>query len=261
MPTSADYATVTEVPGCGATAEQLSMLYTRYYLAAELADGKDVLEVACGPGIGLSYLARRARQIVGGDIDPKLVELAKRACGGRATVVCLDAANLPFSDGSFDVVLLMEAIYYLPSPERFLAEARRVLRPGGVLFISSVNREWPGFNPSPFSHRYFSAAELAELLCEMGFSVEISVGFPTAHSGARQKLIDVARRIAVRLHLIPKTMSGKAWLKRLFYGRLLPLPTELSDTTGNFRQPIPVDVPTTPLRDYKVIYAVGRLPK
>lgn len=47
----------------------------------------------------------------------------------------MDAQELPFQDATFDVVLLLEAIYYLPHAEKFMAEARRVLRPDGILFI------------------------------------------------------------------------------------------------------------------------------
>ena len=54
-----DYSIITEIPGIDASQEQLSMLLTRYHVAAERAEGMDLLEVACGAGIGLEYLAVR----------------------------------------------------------------------------------------------------------------------------------------------------------------------------------------------------------
>jgi len=58
-----DYTTVTEMPGLKASREQLAMLYTRYAFAAKFCDGKDVLEVGCGAGQGLGYLATKARKV------------------------------------------------------------------------------------------------------------------------------------------------------------------------------------------------------
>jgi SAM-dependent methyltransferase len=252
------FATVTELPGSGATREQLAMAYARYGLARQLAAGKDVLEVACGSGMGLGYLARKARRVVGGDLDPSLIEIARRHYGDRIEVRQLDAAALPFPDGSFDVVLLLEAIYYLPRPEAFAAEARRVLREGGALVICSANREWPGFNPSPFSRRYFSLRELGALLQEAGFQPELLQGFPVQRAGIKSQLLGLVRRMAVRFHLIPKTMDGKEGLKRLFYGKLEPFPAELPERDA---EPPPL-VPYAgegPVTEYKVLYAAGQL--
>lgn len=255
----ADYTTVTELPGSGATQEQLSMLCKRYRVAGDLAEGKDVLEVACGPGIGLGYLAKRARRVVAGDYDPKMIEIARDHYGPRIEIHQMDAQHLPFDSGTFDVVLLLEAIYYLPQPERFLAEARRVLRDNGILFICSANREWYGFNPSPFSFKYYSALELHQLLSEAGFKGEVFAGFPVAGRGLKSRILGMVRKVAVGLNLIPKTMRGKEMIKRLLYGKLSPVPSELTEGLGEFYPPIPVDGRMA-VPDYKVIYAVGYLP-
>ena len=178
-----DYSSVTEMPGHGATGEQLSMLHTRYQFAAELADSKDVLELACGPGVGLGCLARPARTVVGGDFDAELVNSAVRHYGKRCEIRQINAEDLPFEDASFDLILLLEAIYYLPDPERFLSEARRVLRKDGTVLICSANCERPDFNPSPFTHRYFSAKALQELLLQHDFQVSVYGAYPVAPSG------------------------------------------------------------------------------
>src|SRR3989304_8935037 len=142
-----EYVTVTELPRINAHKEQLERLVQRYCLASEYCKDKEVLEVARGGGIGLGYLARRARKVVGGDIDEKVLEFARRNYGNRRNIELrtLDAQRLPFADKSFDEVLLYEAIYYLPQPEKFVDEARRVLRDKGVLIICTVNKDWPGF--------------------------------------------------------------------------------------------------------------------
>ncbi|MGH2400581.1 MAG: class I SAM-dependent methyltransferase, partial [bacterium] len=106
---SQGYTTVTEVPGSGATREQLAMLYTRYHFAATHCAGKDVLEVACGPGIGLGYLGRSARVVVGGDYDETMLQTAHAHYRDRARVLRLDAHTLPFAGRAFDVIILFEA--------------------------------------------------------------------------------------------------------------------------------------------------------
>ena len=161
-----DFASVTEQPWQGATRMQMSMLRTRYGWAAEQAAGKDVLEVACGAGLGLGWLAKRARRVEAGDIDQENCRIARETYRGQANIRVerMDALDLPFADGAFDVVLSFEALYYLPDVLRFLAEARRVLRPGGRLLIATVNSEWGGFHASPFHTRYWAAAELVAAL-------------------------------------------------------------------------------------------------
>lgn len=223
--TTRDFSTLTELPGIGATREQLSMLCTRYHLAARHCEGKAVLEVACGGGLGLPYISRRARHLVGGDINEKNLRLAWEINQGqdRLTLCRFDAQFLPFADRCFDTVILYEVLYYLPNPEEVVREARRVLRAGGVLLICTVNKDWGGFNPSPCSVRYFSAAELVRLLEDTGFRVTVFGGFPDNPNSPIRRFVSALRKTAVHLRLIPKTMKGKEWLKRLFYGTLTPL--------------------------------------
>ncbi|GBD11408.1 putative S-adenosylmethionine-dependent methyltransferase [bacterium HR23] len=255
-----DYADVTEVPGLGATREQLSMLYTRYKWAVEFCEGKDVLEVACGAGLGLGYLAARARRIVGGDYTERLLRMAREHYRSRVPLVRLDAHMLPFRDRAFDVVILYEAIYYLTDPGRFLAECRRVLREPGIVLICTVNREWPDFNPSHLSTRYFAARELSDLLRQHGFDVKIYGAFPALKESARGHILSLLRRTAIALHLIPRTMKGKTVLKRLFYGKLTPIPPEVVDEMAPLEPLVllPADTPV-PIKSYKVLYALARL--
>ncbi|MFC1491397.1 class I SAM-dependent methyltransferase [Nitrospinota bacterium] len=255
---STDYVTVTELPGSNPTGEQRAMLYTRYAYAASFAEGKDVLEIACGPGIGLGYLARKARCAVGGDYSDQLLAEAQRHYRGRVPLVRFDAHKLPFSDRCFDVIVFYEAIYYLADPAVFLGDCRRILRDGGVLLICSVNKEWPDFNRSPFSVDYYSISELSGLLRDHGFSVEPFGAFRVDEASLVSKIVSRVRRIAVALNLIPRTMKGKEFLKRLFYGKAKPLPPELEDGEEEACPLEPISG-EAPVSSYKVIYAVSRL--
>jgi SAM-dependent methyltransferase len=253
-----DFSTVTEQPEQGATRLQLAMLSTRYAWAAGHAAGKDVAEIACGAGLGLGWIARMARSVEAGDLDPVNCRIAQATYAGREKIRIsrIDAYDLPFPRASLDLVLLFEAIYYLPDAEAFLREALRVLRPGGTLLISTVNREWSGFNPSPFHTRYFSARELQDLLTRAGFSASISAGF-AERRGPLDFLIGAVRRVAVAAHLIPNTMSGKAFLKRLFYGLLTQIPRELQPGRHS-TEPIHPAAPGTLLGSYRTLYAEAR---
>ncbi len=254
------YTTITETPGVGASREQLSMLYTRYRFAASFCKGKEVLEVACGAGQGLGYLARVAERVVGGDIDETNLRCAGERYRERPNVAIrkMDAHRLPFEGNSFDVILLYEAIYYLEHPDRFLEECRRVLRDQGMLLICTINKDWPDFNPSPFSTKYFSSRELIELLERHQFDVELYAAFPVAMKSTKEQIVSMLKQTAVALHLIPKTMKGKEMLKRIFFGKLSPLPPEVEEGMAEYAPPMPIFSDSSE-GDYKVLYAVARV--
>ena len=237
----------------------MTRLYQRYHFARGLSENKDVLEIGCGAGLGLGYLAKFAKKVVGGDIDPKNVSLGKVYYKGRQniTVDSMDAHNLVLPDGSFDLLLLYEAIYYLKDPQKCIAEVARVLRKDGVFIICTVNKDWEDFHPSPYTYRYFSVPELYELIKKYFREVRLYGGFPVDHAGARSEIISLIKRFAVKFNLIPGRLKARAYLKRIFMGKLLPLPNEITEGIADYEPPveIPVDQVT---RDFKILYAVGK---
>ena len=145
---------------------------------AEVAEGDRVLDIGTGPG----YLAIAAAErtgapgdSVGLDLSPQMVAratlLAERA-GSRARFVEAPAQELPFADGSFDVVLSRLAVHHLPSDARsgVAAEVFRVLVPGGRVVIADL----ASHGANVFHHllgRLFGAplqvdTDLGELLAE-----------------------------------------------------------------------------------------------
>jgi len=253
--TTTSYVEVTEQPGQMASRIQLEMLGARYAWAADQARGKDVLEAACGAGMGLPVLAAAGRSVQAGDVDSRILRVARAACHGQTNIALrrFRAQELPYPGESFDLVLLFEAIYYLPDVPRFLEEARRVLRPGGTLLIVTVNPEWAGFNPSPFKTRYWSAAELLALLQGAGFAARIEGAFPE-NSGWMAGAIGLVRRTAVALGFVPRTMQGKALLKRIFYGRLRAVPFRASTSSP---PPRLEELGSLQSRRHRVLYATA----
>jgi methionine biosynthesis protein MetW len=96
------------------------------------------LDVGCGSGNSYAgEIARRATQWIGVDVSTNAVEAA-RAAGLDARVID-DAAELPFPDASFDLVLCIEVLEHLFSPDQAASEILRVLKPGGHLVCSTPN--------------------------------------------------------------------------------------------------------------------------
>ena len=101
----------------------------------------DFLEVGCGSGEVARYIAERYRSdVVGIDVDPEQVEMARKSADGLSNVRFLeaDATSLPFADGSFDVVLSFGVLHHIPNWLDALEEIRRVLRDGGYFLYADV---------------------------------------------------------------------------------------------------------------------------
>jgi len=104
-----------------------------------------ICDVGGGAGAYSSWLASKGHQVHLLDLSPQNIEAAhERDTEGRlAEAIVGDARALPWSDGVVDVVLLMGPLYHLPSVEdrhTCLAEARRVLAPGGLLVTATISR-------------------------------------------------------------------------------------------------------------------------
>lgn len=114
----------------------------RYAWCARLVEGKDVLDIACGEGYGSAMLARRANSVVGVDIDDNAVSHARATYPDIPGLrfVQGNAAQIPMADNSVDVLVSFETIEHHDRHREMLSEIRRVLRPDGLLVMSSPNR-------------------------------------------------------------------------------------------------------------------------
>ncbi len=252
------YLDVTELAGEKITSEQLQRLCNRYYWASSYCKGKDVLEVACGSGPGLGYLLSLSKSLVAGDVSSDILKIARDHYGDSVNLQLFDACSMPFLDASFDVILIFEAIYYLPDPDKFVLECKRVLRPNGHLLIVTTNKDLYDFNPSPYSQKYFGVVELSKLLEKYGFHVDFLAGTSIKEVSLKQKLFRPIKKIASSLGLIPKTMHGKQWLKKIVFGELVSMPAEIDGTTMKYEPPKPItsDKPDT---EHKIIYCAASL--
>lgn len=235
------FATVTEVAGEPISAEQLRKLHLRYCWAQKFCAGKDVVEVACGTGPGLAALAAAGRSLVGGDVDFDLVRRAKTYYGARIPLLVFSANRMPFVDNSKDIVVIAEALYYLQDVEGFVRECRRVLRPGGIVLVITVNPDVWDFHRSEFSRRYYGVPELLELFGSLGFSATVFGSSPVERMALRQRALRPLKRLAVALNLMPRTMAGKRWLKRIVFGAGLEMPREIACGEVELAEPVLID--------------------
>lgn len=140
----------------------------RYAYAARRADAVDVLDIACGEGYGSHMLASVARKVVGVDLCTQAIEHAtQRYTATNLTFIAGSCAAIPCADHSFDLVVSFETIEHHDQHEEMMREIKRVLRPAGLLLISSPDRqvysEKTGYI-NPFHVKELSKQEFAALL-------------------------------------------------------------------------------------------------
>jgi len=109
-------------------------------LVSEIRLGQDMLEIGPGPGAATEWLRHKVTHLSALEVDPAAAgTLAARYAGTNVEVTVGDATAMDFADASFDSVGTFTMLHHVPTAAqqgRVLAEALRVLRPGGVLIGS-----------------------------------------------------------------------------------------------------------------------------
>jgi SAM-dependent methyltransferase len=121
---------------------KIAVQYGRMFALAGLSDRLPmgpVLDVGCGAGPGLRYITRRGAVAVGADASIYALRQASQLVQASGLVRSDAMVTFPFADRSFGLVMANEIIEHLPDGVAFLRECLRVLRPGGMVLLTTPN--------------------------------------------------------------------------------------------------------------------------
>lgn len=113
------------------------------WIISEIGQNRTVLDIGCGAGLLTNALAAAGHTVHGIDLSASSLEIAKQKdATQQVSYQVANAYSLPYPDKTFDVVCAMDVLEHVEEPLRLIAEAGRVLKPNGLFFFHTFNRNW-----------------------------------------------------------------------------------------------------------------------
>ena len=163
---------------------------------------KTVLELATGTGLIAENIVNSAAHIEATDFSAEMIAEAERNnCSSKLHFSVQDMFRLPYADGSFDVVIVANALHIVPEPEKALREIRRVLKDDGILiaptfthadnsFSGKVRAYFMKFAGFPL-HSKWTSGEYLSFLRENGWTVQkstvLKASFPLTYAECKKR--------------------------------------------------------------------------
>lgn len=141
----------------------------RYSFATKFAQGKRILDIACGEGYGSRLLSTVAESVVGVDISDLTLRHAKQNYqADNLEFIQGDCRDLPFADGEFDLVVSFETLEHVVEHRTVLRQFHRVLKDSGILVLSTPDKDFYGASEpaNPFHLLELNETELKDLFSE-----------------------------------------------------------------------------------------------
>lgn len=127
----------------------LNPVRARFIVERTTLSGARVLDVGCGGGLLCEALARAGAKVTGIDLAPGMIEVARLHAAEQGLDITYDVVSAEeiasANAGGFDVVTCMEMLEHVPDPERMVGTLGALVRPGGALFVSTINRNLKSF--------------------------------------------------------------------------------------------------------------------
>jgi SAM-dependent methyltransferase len=191
----------------------------RYIVPSKIIDPVEngsVLDVGCGNGANLTRYKSLGWKTFGQDISPDSCEVAREA-GHEIFTGDLFAARYP--DEAFDAVTMWDSLEHIPNPADVMKEVRRIMRPGGKIYISVPNfgsrygkdykDKWYMFT-SPVHYYHYDRTTLSYLLTHQGFR-NIEISFPLGGAGIHHTLLIANRENPGKLRFLKSSMGYRLY--------------------------------------------------
>lgn len=146
---------------------------------------QSLLDIGCGTGYLIDMLQKqKSADYYGLDLSPEMLKVAKNKLSGSVELIEGYSDSLPYKDSSFDVVTCIQSFHHYPKPEKAMAEAYRVLKPGGLYIISDTGMgNYPKFIYSIYNnfivkklntgdYAAYSKRDIRNLMTSSGFKIK-----------------------------------------------------------------------------------------
>ncbi|MEO8886366.1 MAG: class I SAM-dependent methyltransferase [Mucilaginibacter sp.] len=225
---------------------------SRYYFIKDRVKDKVILDIACGTGFGTELLINNnASFVYAADVADEAIEICnarlKKINAGNFICHKQDGTQMSYADHTFDMVVSFETIEHIKEYNSFLKEISRVLKPGGLLVLSTPNalvtKPINGVPQNPFHVHEFGPNELNQLLSKF-FKIELAAGqhviskygvvpyLPSFNRDAltfKQNINFLYWRFALRLPTFISNLTHKIFFSYPFY----PAVDQYTFLTGN----------------------------
>lgn len=232
----------------GFSSKEEYLMYLRHifaynYAMKQISKNDRVLDVGSGEGYGTNILSKKAKSIVGLDVDKGSIEYAnKKYKSKKCKFTYYTGKKIPFPDNEFDKVVSFQVIEHVASDEEYINEIYRVLKDGGIFIASTPNRNHrlkPNQKPwNRFHLREYSPEGLSKLLSKKFNIVNVwgIFGVDEVQDAEINRINKVRRMISLDplgvRHVLPETLK----LKAAKIARVLSKDTSAAETSNSYLQ-------------------------